>query len=527
MSPQDPHDRIPELDLDSARRLALVALHTGSAVVLGDAQGFVEWVNDAFVRLTGYGPSDVVGKPIQEVLRPREADEVAAGRLRAHLARGRPGRLELRVGSRSRVPLHLSVEMQQLRDSSGQPTHFLVMASDVSQQRAAEEEARRHRDEALETQRRECVQGLAAGLARRFEPLLERVLDELDVTAGELPSETRGLDALNAARRAVCKARDLSRQLETIAGQRPLAAHSIDLSDLVVGASSLLDGLTERRHALDFDFAARLPPIRGDLAQLRELLRHVVANAFESLGEEPGRVRIRTGRRDLDEATWARTLPRGSLAEAQCVFLEVTDTGCGIEPALEGRVFDPFVTTKNAGRGLGLATILGLVQGHRAGLLMEANPGRGTTVTIHFPCSARVRRRIPRRRGRSEASSRPRRVVLLVEDDASLRDRSRRTLRRAGFRVLTSPMREGLDRFRDHAPEIDAVLLAPTLPGPAGEETLRSMRLIRPDVRFVFTSPYQDEALDEELAEGDVARFLQKPYTARELVDALRGVLRG
>jgi CheY-like chemotaxis protein len=255
---------------------------------------------------------------------------------------------------------------------------------------------------------------------------------------------------------------------------------------------------------------------------------NLVANAFEALGDQPGRVRVRTGTRRVDEGVLAESRPKGSLTADQCVFLEVSDSGCGMDPALGARIFDPFFTTKSSGRGLGLAGVLGIVQAHRGGLLIESEPGEGTTVTALFPCSRKARRRASRPRLTARRSVRPRRVVLLMEDDPPLRDRAQRALRRSGFRVLTAGSgSEGLDRFRQYAAEIDAVLLAPVLPGPCGDETVRRMRLIRPDVRFVFASPYHDETLEDELAEGEVARFLQKPYSGRELVDTVRSVLSG
>jgi PAS domain S-box-containing protein len=528
VSRSDAPTPIPALDLETARRLALVALYTQSAVTIGDGQGFVEWVNGAFTQLTGYGAQQVIGKPIPEALFPGNVDDVAVGRLRAHLARGEPAKLELRVERRSGKPRRLAVEVQPVRDAGGRPVRFVVLASDISAQRAAQHEERRLREEALEALRRESLQAFAGGVARRLDPWLTSLVEHTDLALGELPAEAAALKWLSELRRVRLRARSLTERMRTIAGQHRIAARSVDLSEAVVGCSPELDRLSERRETLNFDLSAKLPTIRADVSQLYNLLLNLVGNAFEALGDQHGTVRVRTGTRRVDEAILTESRPKGSLTADQCVFLEVSDSGCGMDPALRARIFDPFFTTKSSGRGLGLAGVLGIVQAHRGGLLVESEPGEGTTVSVLFPCSRKARRRASRLRLTPRRSVRPRRVVLLMEDDPPLRDRAQRALRRSGFRVLTADSGpEGLERFRQYAAEIDAVLLAPVLPGPCGDETVRRMRLIRPDVRFVLASPYHDETLEDELAEGEVARFLQKPYSGRELVDTVRSVLSG
>lgn len=499
--------------------LALVALHTASAVVLTDARGCVEWVNPAFVRLTRLGREAVRGKPIADVFRPPGLEAGSLDRLRAELARGEATSLALRAEAGS--PLRLHVEIRRIPDPAARGDRLLVLATDVTALRLAHEEELRLRELAFEHERREALARLAGGVARRLEAWLEQAR-----TQGEEPArEPRAASPLLPCALEAWGARSLARTLRTLAGERPLVTRRIGLSELVVSIASELERLAPKHGSLALDLAAELPRVRADVAQLRELLAILVANAFEALGET-GSVRIRTGSCAVDVATLDRTLPHGSLTASPCVSLQVSDAGEGIDPSLRRQLFDPFFSTRGPARGLGLAAALGITHAHRGGLLFESAPGRGTQVTLFLPVDPlRLAAAPPAERPRQGA---PRRTVLLLEDEAALRARTQRALRRCGYRVLAAPGgATGLERFREHAREVDAVVMTPPVAGSTAAESVRRMRLVRPDVRFVLVSSYRDDALEDALAESEVARFVPKPYTREELADALRAVLAG
>ena len=238
---------------------------------------------------------------------------------------------------------------------------------------------------------------------------------------------------------------------------------------------------------------------------------NLVINAAEAVGDA-GTITVRTAAVQLDE-TGIRRMHRGSQVSAgPHVCLEVADSGGGIDPASMGKIFDPFFSTKFAGRGLGLATVLGIVRGHRGGLSVQSEPGRGTTFRIFLPCAEQPPSDV---RPPAEPSTR---TVLLVDDEEDVRAVTMHMLERLGCSVLVAgDGHEGVEVFRAHAPVIDAVLIDLTLPRLSGEGACREIRTIRSDARVILMSGYSEEVASGRLADAGAAAFLRKPFSVTDL----------
>jgi CheY-like chemotaxis protein len=206
------------------------------------------------------------------------------------------------------------------------------------------------------------------------------------------------------------------------------------------------------------------------------------------------------------------------------VYLEVEDSGSGMDSETQQRVFDPFFTTRFTGRGLGLAVIQGIVRGHEGGIRLRSELRRGTSFRVFFACGERP---VPPPPQKAELLGdwRGEGGVLVVDDDTDVRDLAGIMLRRLGFTVYTAADgREGVAAFREHAREIDVVLLDLTMPGMSGGEACREMLGIEPDQRIVLMSGYNEE-IAASRAVGGTAGFLQKPFTQEDLGATLRAVL--
>jgi CheY-like chemotaxis protein len=287
---------------------------------------------------------------------------------------------------------------------------------------------------------------------------------------------------------------------------------------------------------LTFDFASALPTFEGDATQIRQVIMNLITNASEALGGESGSVSVATGAmvcdREFLDATGAAflsgldELPQ----EGEYVYLEVTDTGCGMEPETLERIFDPFFTTKMTGRGLGMAAALGIVRGHKGLMRVNSKAGKGTTFRILFPVSQAsfAPATVAERSATGKDTWRGGGTMLVVDDEEQVCSVAREMLERIGFSVLTAADgHEAVEVFREHAAQIVCVLLDLTMPHLDGEQVFDEMRAIRSDVKAIITSGYDEQEATRRFAGKNLAGFLQKPYDLEDLQAVLREALEG
>jgi CheY-like chemotaxis protein len=291
----------------------------------------------------------------------------------------------------------------------------------------------------------------------------------------------------------------------------------------------LLRSAVSKRASLELALAPDLPAVEGDESQLSQVVMNLITNASEAIeaaGDGPGRIEVRSGRVELGRAQLARLFLGEDLAPGRFVFVEVEDTGTGMDEETRARVFDPFFTTKFTGRGLGLAAAHGIVRKHGGAVEIESAPGRGTRVRVIFPCSGRGPRSAPpAATGRSRwcASG----TVLVADDDDGARELVAETLERAGLSVLrAADGASAAAAFRGNADAVRLVVLDLTMPGAAGAEAFDEIRGVRAEVPILLVSGYSVESTEQRLAGRRVDGFLQKPFLPETLLDRVRELLR-
>jgi CheY-like chemotaxis protein len=252
---------------------------------------------------------------------------------------------------------------------------------------------------------------------------------------------------------------------------------------------------------------------------------NLVTNASEAIGERSGVISITTGAMECDPAYLERTFLDEELPEGLYVYMEVADTGSGMDEEVSARIFDPFFTTKFTGRGLGLAAVLGIVRGHLGAIKVYTEPGKGSTFKVLFPASVEVARPAPKQ-GPTAVPWQGEGTILLVDDDETVRAVGRRILEKLGFDVLIAvDGREAVQIFRQHRDDIRCVILDLTMPHMDGEETFRELHAAGPDIPVILSSGYNEQDVVHRFAGKGLAGFIQKPYQSASLVEKLRDVL--
>lgn len=409
----------------------------------------------------------------------------------------------------------------------GQVDRVVTVSRDVTEQRQAEEEYRRLKEQILEVQKLESLGVLAGGIAHDFNNLLMVMLGHADLALSESPASSPTRDSLLEIKSAAQRAADLCRQMLAYSGKGRFIIESIDLRELVNQMSRMLRSSVSESMSLSFDLPENLPPTEGDATQIRQVLMNLVINASEAIGDQNGAIDVSLGALDL-LARDPRALAFGQeLPPGRYLSLEVSDTGSGMDEATKSRIFEPFFTTKFIGRGLGLSAVLGIVRGHHGALDIDTAPGAGTTFRILLPASsAAMPAEAPPRTDAAPGATGAQRVVLLVEDEESIRSLGSTMLQRLGFSVITAcDGLEAIEIYSQHAAEIACVLLDMGMPRMDGEAALQELQHLDSSVRVVLTSGHSEHDLATRFADARLAGIIQKPYTMSALQEILRRAL--
>jgi signal transduction histidine kinase/CheY-like chemotaxis protein len=384
---------------------------------------------------------------------------------------------------------------------------------DVTERREADAERRALDARLLETQRLETIGVLAGGIAHDFNNLLTSMLGNADLLRAGLragtPEHQLAGEVLLAGRRSA----DLTRQLLAYAGHASYVVRPLDLGALAREVTGLLRTALPPGGALRLEAKASAARVTGDRAQLTQVLVNLVTNAAEALMAGGGEVRVRVcALGDGDPAA------PGTLAPGPCVRVEVEDTGAGMSEATQARMFEPFFSTKGAGRGLGLAATQGIVRAHRGALSVRSAPGAGTTVAVWLPdAGASDAEPLPAAGERARPSR-----LLVVDDDPAVRATLARMLRRLGHEVLEAGAGAAALEALEGADAIDLAIVDLSMPDARGEATAARLEDARPGLPVLITSGYWDG----EGAHAAGRRALAKPYDlerlGRVVDDALR-----
>ncbi len=496
----------------------MIFIHQGGRVV---------YANEQCERLTGYS-RDELCRPDFDFLTliAPESIEIVKAQLAKHI-RGEevpPYEYSVLASDGRRIQALCATRLIGYQGTKA----ILGVITDISDRKRAEQERLGLEQQILHAQKLESLGVLAGGIAHDFNNLLMGVLGYASLILGELAPEAPMRPAIEKIEQAALRAADLTNQMLAYSGKGKFVVRKVQLSDVVTEIARLLEVSISKKTSLRFDFKEDLPPIEADATQLRQVIMNLITNASEAIGDRSGVVSIATGSITADSDYLAGTYPEHDLPEGEYVFLEVSDTGCGMDQETVSKIFDPFFSTKFTGRGLGLAAVLGIVRGHQGTIKVYSEQGTGTNIKVLFPAADPGKADLagsPRPEPGGEVSGLGR-CVLVVDDDSMVREVACSILESVGFEVCQAGNgEEGVKVFESRADEIDLVLLDTTMPKMGGEEAFRRMRRIRPDVRVVLTSGYNEQEVTSRFAGKELSGFLQKPFRALKLLKTIGQIL--
>ncbi len=420
------------------------------------------------------------------------------------------GELEMRIQARTEA---LSLKNEEL-------------SREINERLRIEDEKRSLQAKMQQAQKLESLGLMAGGIAHDFNNILMAVLGNVELARLETPAGSPIYDYLQDIDKASCRAAELARQMLIYSGRGHASIQGINLNDMVSDMTSMLKVSLGKKVQLAYELEPNLPLVDGDLTQLRQVLMNLVINASEAIGNENGLISLKTGVIQCDHVMFSSMWLKDDLPVGKYVFVDVIDSGCGMDEPTAKRIFDPFFTTKFTGRGLGLAAVLGIIKGHHGTIDVVSQVGKGTRFRVLLPMGCKESDKVILAPDADKAAWQGSGVILLADDEETVRTLGRRMLERIGFTVLeASDGNEAIDVFKKEHARILCVLLDLTMPNMDGKEALDMLREIDPVMKIILCSGYMVDNIVESFPDWNVSGYLQKPYKLDALVSVLQNVL--
>jgi PAS domain S-box-containing protein len=494
-------------------RLAAAVDQAGEAVLTTDRKGNVTYVNPAFSRITGFSALEVVGRSpdfLREAADPAQIEE-----MKAFLGRGESWEGRLIERRADGATLEIDTTIAPLRDASGAIVGTVEVARDISRERALEAQL-------AQAQRMEAVGRLAGGIAHDFNNILTAISGFGELAAAELSADHPVAEDIGQILRASDRAAALTRALLAFSRRQVMQARPIDLNQVLGGLTPMLSRVIGEDVQLSVQLDQTLGLTMADGAQLEQVVLNLAVNARDAM-PSGGDLTIATANTDLD-AAYARNHV-GAL-EGPYVALTVSDTGVGMTPEVLEHAFEPFFTTKARGRGtgLGLSTVIGIVQQSGGFVQVESEPNAGSAFTVYLP---RVEGLVALEEAGSHEDRPPggNETILVAEDEDAVRTFVARVLVGAGYRVVAAANAAEALSAAGELPRLDLLFTDVVMPGMSGVELAARLTKTHPGLPAIYASGYSDEGVLPDAARAGDVPYLPKPFTSEILLARVREVL--
>jgi len=474
----------------------------------------IVFANEGAQALTGWSAEEFVAGAVdfRALIHPEDAARVRE-QTRALLAAHQDVDLEYRLRTRSGEEKWVLSRSRGVYDSAGEAEGIEGIIIDITGQKRGEEDRLKIERKLLESQKLESLGLLAGGIAHDFNNLLSAIVGNASLARLSLAPGAAADAQLRAIENASMRAADLCRQMLAYAGKGRFVIERVDLSALVQDLLPLLRVSTARAGALQLDLKRELPGVKADATQLRQIVMNLVLNAVDAVGGRDGEIDVRTAAVQVNRGVLQQCVTGQNLPLGIYVMLEVRDTGAGMPPDVLAKIFDPFFTTKPAGRGLGLAAVIGIIRGHNGALAVESAVGRGSTFRLYLPAIVGETVRIDEAATEESLPWKHSGNVLVIEDEEPVQRVVADLLKSFGFDVESaSDGTAGVQAFRDDPTKWTLVILDLLLPGMDGEQTLAAVQATRPDIRVLLVSGSTDADVPTRKPSRGRVAFLPKPF---------------
>jgi two-component system, cell cycle sensor histidine kinase and response regulator CckA len=476
--------------------------------------GFIKFPNPRLSVISGYSQEELTQKPFLEFVHPDDRELVATTYQRRLQGEDVPHTYSFRTVDKPGNTVWAELS-SVLLNWEGRPAS-LNFFRDITAEKKLESRL-------VQAQKMEAVATLAGGIAHDFNNLLQAVQGYAELLLLPKGKGEPGFRELQEISRAAKRGGELTRQLLTFSRKVESKLQPVDLNRIVEDVRLLLERTIPKMIKMELHLTGNLHPVNADASQIEQILMNLAVNARDAM-PDGGTLSVETRNVILDEEV-RRSQPE--LTPGNYVLLAVADTGQGMDKATLKNIFDPFFTTKEVGKGtgLGLAMVYGIVKNHHGHIVCASQPGQGTVFEIYLPAVVKIEKTpaavtgTHRLRGGNE-------TILLVDDDASLRNLGEQILRFHGYTVTSAQDGEkALQIYKDCKGRIDLIVLDLSMPGMGGALCLQRLLEMNPEAKVVIASGYSVSGETEKATKSGAKAFVQKPYDVQQMIEVVREVL--
>jgi PAS domain S-box-containing protein len=488
-------------------------------------------VNRRLCEMFGYPEDELRQKTWSEMTYPddlardlEQFNKVLSGEIETY-------ELDKRFFSKGGLILETHLTVSCFRNQDRSVRFFIASFLDITERKRAEESRVEMERRLLHSQKLESLGILAGGIAHDFNNLLAAIIGNLDIALMDLPEDSPAREDIEQALHASSRATDLTRQMLAYSGKGHFAIKQINLNDIVHGNADIFKAIIPKTILIDLELANNLSLIIADQGQMQQVVMNLITNASEAIGQKPGIITIRTGEQEFSKEYLSKSSLEIKPLPGKYVFVEVSDSGCGMDEDTQHRLFDPFFTTKFTGRGLGMSAVSGIINGHKGAIVVNSQPDVGTTIRVLFPAydsskeQPKVRQEfLTRDTKRSNLPLTGK--ILVVDDEDIVRKYTAAVVTRLGFQAITAANGDEAVRiFRKQPDEIACVILDLTMPIMDGLTAFKELKRIKPNLKVILLSGYSEQDATGRFDNQGLSGFIQKPFRFEDLRDKLMQAL--
>ena len=517
--------KIIENDLrQNEKRLKMITENTSTLVSVANINGFFEYTNPTHQEILGYTSQELQKMNGFEILTPE-----TRSKFYAFIQKGFKGeldkirKLEYSVYDKSGNIHFLEGSIDSIRDEKGKLQKFIIIADDITQRKLHEKERENLEQQLQQAQKMESIGRLAGGVAHDLNNMLTPILGYSEILQNQLNANDDKIDLVNNIIYAGERAKKMVNQLLAFSRKQTLDVKPLNLNNVIKGFEKLLYRTIKENINIKLKLQSNLPRVEADIGQIEQVIMNMAVNAQDAM-PDGGELIIETGVTTLDEEY---TASHKNFSPGKYVFLNISDTGKGIDPNVKQHIFEPFFSTKGElGTGLGLATVYGIIKQHNGDINVYSEIGEGTTFRIYLPVITSDKKEQEKEVQPHSTDIHGYETILLVEDNDQVRDLADKVLKNHGYTVITAKNgEEALSILNKNDKDIKLLLTDVVMPEMSGKELYRTAVKKHPGLKVIYMSGYTEDVIDYHGIAENKRNFIQKPFSVLKLSSRVREIL--